>query len=66
MGTFEINQDGHTTYLDEVGRKEVVTYAVAVDAGDNELERVAACDWLVLTTKYARAIREGRITVVGV
>lgn len=66
MGAFESDQAGQTTYLDETGCREVVAYAVAVDAGDNELERVAACDWEVLTGKYAKAIREGRITVVGV
>ena len=65
MGYFERQADGRIVYHNETGVAEVVMYAVAVDAGDNELGRVPARHWQTLGSKYGRAIREGRIALVG-
>ncbi len=65
-GDFRLEPTGEVTYLDVTGGETMVAHAVAVDAGDNELGRVPARDWQTLTTKHAKAIREGRVHVVGV
>jgi hypothetical protein len=43
----------------------VVTEAVALDAGDNELARVPAAEHEALEARFTKAIREGRVYVVA-
>jgi len=39
--------------------------AVLVDAGDNVLSRVPARKWRMLAARYAKGLREGRLSLIG-
>lgn len=66
MTTFQEDKNGGWTYTcPATGTVWSVKDAIIVDAGENELDRVPAKHHSLLATRYANALQEGRVHLIG-